>query len=387
MKILHVVGWLAPRYGGTVSVVTELVPRSARRGHEVEVITTNVDGPGVLPVSTNTPIEWAGFTATFHSVNPPRRYLTSWSMLGALRERIAEFDVVHIHSLYRFHTVAAGLIAGRREVPYVLQAHGALDPWNRRRRRRAKAVYHALIEDRIINGAAALLCTSAQEESGILELDLDVPTHVIPLGIDTAALQAAASFGTIPALASLPVGKPIVVFLGRVSAVKGLDRLLVAFRDVVREFPDARLVVAGPDDEGIIPRFASMTAAWGLSERVLFVGVLAHPAKRALLQTASVLVLPSAGESFGLAAAEAMAVGCPVVVSSRVGIQDTVVNSGAGIVTSREPADIARAVATVLGDPAGAAAMGEAGIRAVEAQFSWPQVIEKLEALYESVRM
>jgi len=385
MKILHVVGWLAPRYGGTVSVVTELVPRTAGRGHEVEVITTNVDGSGVLPVPTDIPTEWAGLTATFHSVDPPRRYLTSWSMLGALRERIAEFDVVHIHSLYRFHTVAASLIAKRRGVPYVLQAHGALDPWNRRRRRRAKDVYHALIEDRIINGAATLLCTSSQEELGVRELGYEVATRVVPLGIDAAALRARANPNAFPALANIPAGDPIVAFLGRVSLVKGLDRLLAAFRDLAHQFPDVHLVVAGPDDEGILRKLAPKNAEWGISERVVFGGPLADSAKRALLQRASVFVLPSAGESFGLAAAEAMAVGCPVVVSSRVAVQDIVSQSGAGIVTSREPVDIAQAIATVLRDPARAAEMGKAGRRAADERFSWPHVIDQLESLYGSL--
>src|SRR5205823_2676481 len=154
VRILHVTGWLAPRYGGTTFVALQSASSLAERGHHVEVITTNVDGEGELDVETGRAINWGGVIATFHRLSTPRRFLTSWSMLADLNRRVGQFDVVHVHTLYRFHTVAGAAIARRRRVPYVIQPHGSLDPWHRARRRRLKDAYHVMVEDQILRGAA-----------------------------------------------------------------------------------------------------------------------------------------------------------------------------------------------------------------------------------------
>ena len=126
-------------------------------------------------------------------------------------------------------------------------------------------------------------------------------------------------------------------------------------------------------------------AGAGLEDRITFTGVLGGPEKRYLLQRADVLVLPSADESFGISVAEAMAVGCPVVVSPDVAIEDVVRSSGAGLVVDRDLSAIAEAVAHILREPMTAATMGAAGRRVVDEEFSWDVVGERMEALYGSV--
>jgi glycosyltransferase involved in cell wall biosynthesis/SAM-dependent methyltransferase/uncharacterized protein YbaR (Trm112 family) len=384
VKILHVIAWLAPRYGGPVVVVPELSAKLAEHGHNVEIVTTNVDGSDRLPVESGRSIAWAGATATFHPISAPRRYLTSRPMLADLWRRVSAFDVVHIHYLYRFHTVAAAAAARRAKVPYVIQAHGALDPWHRARRRRAKDVYHFLVEDRVIRGASAILCTSRQESDSIQNLGYTTPTFIIPLGIDADALREPGSVEFL-AEAGINADALVVTFLGRISAKKGVDLLVESFVHTASAFPDAHLIIAGPDDEGIGRGLTPLIAKAGLTGRVSFIGVVAGPQKRALLQRSAVFVLPSADESFGLAVVEAMAVGCPVVVSPQVAIEDEVRASGAGIVVERIPADIARAVARVLENSAVARVMGEAGRRVVDEKFAWPTVVGQFETMYEAV--
>ena len=384
MKILQVIGWVAPRYGGSVMAVTESCRRLSSRGHEVEIITTNADGPGVLDVPLGRPVAWAETTTTFHPLVAPRRYLTSPAMLTDLRRRAAAFDVVHINTLYRFHTAAAAATARRAQVPYVIQAHGALDPWHRARRRRAKDLYHFLVEDRAIRGAAAILCTSRKEEASIRALGYTVPTWVVPIGIDVDALRAPAETNSLDR-AGIDGGARVITFLGRITAKKGVDLLVESFRLAVDAFPDARLVIAGPDDEGIGQGLAPVIANSGLASRVSFVGAVAGSERLALLQRSDVFVLPSADESFGIAVAEAMAVGCPVVVSPQVAIEDAVRASEAGLVVERVPAAIARAIGMILGHPEAAKAMGEAGKRVVDERFAWPSVVSQLETMYEAV--
>ena len=354
----------------------------SRRGHDTEIVATNVDGDGVLDVPIGRAIHWKGALATFHPVSNPEWYGTSWSMAGDLRRRLSSFDVVHIHGLYRFHGLATAILARTQGIPYVIQAHGSLDPWHRAHRRRAKDFYHAVIEDRVIAGAAAMLCTSRREQSSIRRLGYSVPSQVIPIGVDAADLRAPVSGDT-----ALDVDgrERVVAFLGRISAKKGVPLLLEAFRRTTAAFPSARLVIAGPDDEGIGRNLEGSIAGAGLEDRITFTGVLGGPEKRYLLQRADVLVLPSADESFGISVAEAMAVGCPVVVSPDVAIEDVVRSSGAGLVVDRDPSAIAEAVAHILREPMTAATMGAAGRRVVDEEFSWDVVGERMEALYGSV--
>ena len=384
MRALHVIGWLAPRYGGPAGWVPQLSVEVARRGHEVEIVTTNADGSGALDVPLGRALDWAGATTTFHPLSAPRRYLTSWPMVADLWRRMAAFDVVHIHSLYRFHTIAAAVIARHRHVPYVIQAHGALDPWHRGRRRRAKDLYHRLVDDPIIRGAAAIVCTSRREEQSIRDLGYRAPIWVIPGAIDANALREPAAADLLD-YTGIHSNARVITFLGRISSKKGVPLLVESFGHTAAAFPDAHLIVAGPDDEGIGQGLMPVIAKAGLSGRVSFIGVVAGSAKRALLQRSDVFVLPSADESFASAVAEAMAVGCPVVVSPHVAIENVVRESGAGLVAERNSAEIARAIGTILADPAAALAMGEGGRRVVDAQFAWPSVVGEFEAMYEAV--
>jgi glycosyltransferase involved in cell wall biosynthesis/SAM-dependent methyltransferase len=305
-------------------------------------------------------------------------------MLADLSRRESTFDVVHIHGLYRFHALAAAAVARARGVPYVIQAHGSLDPWHRQKKRHAKDLYHALVQDPIIRGAASVACTSRREQASIRDLGYAVPTWVIPIGTNADELRTP-EVPDFAAATDIGVDAQVITFLGRISEKKGVPLLVDAFRIAASAFPRAHLLIAGPDDEGIGRGLAPMIAEAGLAGRISFLGVVGGAQKRALLQRSDVFVLPSADESFAIAVVEAMAVGCPVVISPEVAIEGVVRASGAGLVVGRDPSAIASAIGTILTGPALAAAMGAAGRIAVDQQFSWPTVATQMEAMYEAV--
>ncbi len=385
VRILHVIGWLAPRYGGPPVVVLESQRWLAARGHDVEVITTNIDGAGELPVPLGRPVQWGEATVTFHGLAFPRRFLVSWPLLADLLRRVPEFDVVHINGLYRFQTIAAAWACARHRVPFVLQPHGALDPWHRRQRRAAKDAYHFLVEDRIVRRAAALLATSSLEAQSLSGLGYLNPTWVIPLGVDAEALRSPIPADGDSIGVDIDRGGPLITFLGRLAPKKGLELLLESFAIVAATYPSARLVIAGPDDQGIGARLLPRVESMGLSHRTSFVGTVSGTRKRALLQRSNVFVLPSADESFGVAVAEAMAVGCPVVVSPHVAIAKEIEAAGAGLVAERDSAEIARSIGVILASPEAARQMGTAGRDLVDTKFAWPRVAAELEEMYQSI--
>lgn len=378
MRILHVIASLAPRYGGPSKVLPEMCGALAARGHHVEVFTTNIDGPSALPVRVGVPQALGGATVTYFAAHRPRSYKASLGLARALHDRVDSFDVVHIHSLYLFHTAAASLCARRRRVPYVIRPHGTLDPYHRARHRGRKAVQELLVERRNLDRAAGIHCTSLAEQDAIEPLQLRAPCFVVPLGVEVAEHQ--------PSVAGGGAAEPaLVTFLGRLTPKKGLDILLEAFAQVGSSRPDAHLVVAGPDDEGLGRRLHQLVRRLGLESRVSFPGAVTGRAKDDLLRRSSVVVLPSRDENFGVSVVEAMAAGVPVVISSGVAIHQEVAAAGAGLVVPRTPGAVAGAVVGLLADPAWRRRLGERGRRLVETSFAWPGIAARLEEMYDAV--
>jgi glycosyltransferase involved in cell wall biosynthesis len=182
----------------------------------------------------------------------------------------------------------------------------------------------------------------------------------------------------LPAGEDREAREPFLLFLGRVSWKKGLDRLIPA----LAECPGAVLKIAGNDEEGLRPELERLAAEAGVSGRVAFLGAVAGEEKAALLRRAAVLVLPSRSENFGNVVLEAMAAGCPVAVTPEVGLAATVAETGAGIVVESEPERLGEALRALLADEAGRREMGCRGARAAAERFGWPTVAREMETHY-----
>ncbi len=148
--------------------------------------------------------------------------------------------------------------------------------------------------------------------------------------------------------------------------------------------PGARLVIAGNDDEGYTPKLRVLAAELGVAERVRFVGPVVGADKEALLGRASLLLLPSYSENFGNVVLEALARGCPAVVTPEVGAAEVVRAAGGGVVVAGEPEVLAGAVSALLENPE-RAEMGRRGQQYVTAQFTWAAVAERMEAAYRGL--
>jgi len=364
MKLLHVVPtyWPATRYGGPIVAVHGLCKALVARGHDVEVFTTNVDGSGVSDVPLDRPVDLDGVRVRYFPTEVRRLYV-SRAMRAALRSMRA--DVVHAHSVFLWPTAAAARAARRANVPYVVSPRGMLvDELIRRKSRFAKSAWIRLVEWRTFTHAAAIHLTTQRELDDAQAIGIPIPRAVVvPNGID------------LPPLSPQPRDANTILFLGRVNWKKGLDRLIEA----VDRVPDARLVIAGPDDENTI-------AALPRSARVTYAGEVRGEAKEQLLRRATIVVLPSLSENFGNVVLEAMAHETPVIVTPGVGLADEVRSSGAGVVTDGEPESLANAIATLFADPLLRATMGRRGREAAEQRFTWSRVAEEMETMYANIR-
>lgn len=379
MKILHVVPTYIPawKHGGPIRSVHGLCKALAARGHQVTVFTTDVDTDGAVP--TGRAVQLDGVEVWYFPVAAPRRLYRSPQMGAALRSRTADFDLVHLHSVFLWPTAVAARTAERAGVPYLLAPRGMLVPdLLKRRGRWRKAAWIRLVERRTLAHAAGLHATADLEADEARRLGLDLPpVFIVPNGIDPEPPPKETPAGPVR---DLLARGPFLLYLGRLSWKKGLDRLIPALARV----PDTPLALAGNDEEGIRPRLEALAREAGVADRVIFLGPVDGADKAALLRGCAALVLPSYSENFGNAVLEAMAAGRPVAVTPEVGLAGVVREERAGLVTDGDPAYFGDALRSLLADP-DREAMGQRGADAARRRFGWEAVAAQMEGVYRGL--
>src|SRR5580693_1359795 len=418
MRMLHVVPTYLPawRHGGPAFAVHGLCRALAARGHRVTVFTTDVHGASTLDQPRGEPVELDGVSVWYFPVVPPRRLYRSPALGAALardlegdrggarggrgarggnsgrggqggrdgRDRPGEpFDIVHLHSVFLWPTAAAARAAERAGVPYLVAPRGMLvRDLLRRRGRLRKRLWIHLVERRTLAHAGGLHATSAleAEEAGRLGLPLP-PVFVVPNGVEDQPWDPALAARLSPAVRQALARRPLLLFLGRLSWKKGLDRLV----DALIEVPGATLAIAGNDEEGCRTRLERQAAAAGIAGRIAHLGPVHGADKAALLHGADLLVLPSHSENFGNVVLEAMAAGLAVVVTPEVGLASVVREHDAGVVAAGAPGELAAALRGLLADEPGRRAMGRRGAAAAAARFGWERVAARMEEVYDEI--
>ena len=390
VRILHVVPSYYPavRYGGPIVSVHALCKALAQRGHDVQVFTTNVDGRANSAVPVGVPVDMDGVKVWYFPVPFLRRLYWSPRMGRALHAQMPSFDIVHTHSVFLWPTWAAARAATRHGVPYVVAPRGMLVPdLIKRKSRLLKTAWIRLIERGNLEGAAAIHVTSRIEGDGLAGFNLRLPpVRIVPNGVDAA--PAGTKVGNEGAAASakvaaLTAGPCYLLFIGRINWKKGLDRLIPAMAQLPAHLADTYLVIAGNDEEAYQPVLEALARQHGVEQRVRFIGPAYGADKLALLRHATALVVPSYSENFGNVVLEAMAAGCPVVVTPEMGVADIVRESSAGIVVDGAPDALAAGIAQMLSDSSALEAMSANGIAAVARQYGWDTVAQQMEAVYQ----
>ncbi len=377
LRIVHVVPTYYPavRYGGPIRSVHGLCKALVARGHEVHVYTSSMDGRDDLDVPLVDPVDMDGVRIHYFRVPALRRLCWCPALGTTLARDIDGFDVLHLHSVFLWPTFAAARIAARAGVPYVVSPRGMLGRTViESKSRLVKTAWIRLIERRTLLQAAAVHATAELEAAEIRGLGLPVPRMIcVPNGVDWPAESRPGAGSPLA-----DPRQPYALFLSRLDPKKGLDRLIEAWRWV----PDLDLVIAGNDESGYRRELDRMVERAGLQARVRFIGAVADEHKWTLYANAVLFLLPSYSENFGNVVAEAMAMGCPVVVTPEVGIARLVQETGAGLVCAGDPRLLAEGIRSLVADFATRVAMGERGRRAAHERLSWHGCARDMEAAY-----
>lgn len=382
MRLLHVVPTYLPalRYGGPIRSVHALCRALASQGHQTDVFTTNVDGPGDSDVPLERPVDLEGVQVTYFPSRTLRRLYWSPPMRRALFARVADYDLVHVHAIYLWPTWTAARAARARGVPYVVSPRGMLVPeLIRRKNRWVKEAWIRLIERPNLEHAAAVHTTSAIEAHHLAGFGWSLPTvAMVPHGVDDP--PPAFAQAPSPDIAAAIAGPPAVLAFGRISWEKGLDRLIAALPLA----PAARLIVAG-DDGGQAAFLAEEARRHRVAERVTIIGRQIEGAdKEALFAAATLFAMTSLSENFGLAAFEAMRRGLPVLATPDVGMSEIVRESDAGVVVDPSPEGISGGLNALLADRPGSRAMGQRGRDFVVANYGWNSIATRMTEVYRS---
>ncbi len=312
----------------------------------------------------------------------PRRLAFSPGLSAALREQAPDFDVVHVHNLWQFPQFAAYRASTRNRLPYVVSPHGGLDPYLRRHGRVRKSITTALWQKEMLNRATLIHVTTEAERALIEDIAPHVPRAVVPCGLYVNEFTSPPPADAFRRKHLADYDGPLILFLGRVTKKKGVDVLIRAFASMRREHP-SRLVIVGPDDEGILPGLRRLAAELGVAADVVFLEPLYGEERLAALSGADVWALSSHTENFGIAVVEAMAAGCAVVISSGVNLAADIAAAGAGVVAEAEPEAFAAALLEVLGDDRERARL-ERVAPEFAARYDWSEVAPQLLEMYRT---
>ena len=389
MKILHVVtAWPRDPEDVITPWLVTLAEKQAERGYDVDVLAPSWRGLGDQRGAGHTvrrfryaPGRWERLT---HEETVPDRlqrhpaylvlvpgYLGAGAAAAWRLGRGRAYDVVHVHWAVP-HGLAGWAAARAADAALVTTFYGAEIRWAERRFPPARAFLRWYCR------RSRLVAISESTRAMIAPYAEGRPVTVIPYGVPLPESEAG--------LRAEPSGPPRILFVGRLVARKGVDRLLEALATIADREWRLEIVGFGPERDPLERRAAEL----GLSDRVEFLGRVSSDDLVAAYRRAACFVLPATlderadTEGLGVVLLEAMSYGVPVVATRRGGIVDIVEDGRTGVLVEDEPAALARAIAAILDDPGRGRALGIAGRASVRERFGWDSIVDRLDAVYRS---
>jgi glycosyltransferase involved in cell wall biosynthesis len=383
VKILHVIAGLPPAGGGLSELVPRLALEAARLGHDVTIATVARDDE---PLSAAADAAAAGGVRIVRfAPSAPQALFLSWDMRRGLPELARWADLVHVHSNWTFPVWWGSHCALGAGKPLVMSPQGCLDPvrlshsaWKKR--------LAGLFDRRSLRQASMIHATSEMERDWIERyLGKGPRIAVIPNGVEMQVFPGTPR-ETKPASRTRQV-----LYLGRLHPLKGLELLIEAWGRMGNGTPEAcptggngwQLVIAGPDEQGTRARLEAQARTLGLAN-LTFPGPLYGEEKRRALAEADLFALPSRTENFGIAVAEALAAGLPVITTK--GTPWSEIEGRSGWWVDVNAAAIAKALAAAMRlSDAECHTMGQRGRELVAAKYQWDAVGRAMMAVYESL--
>jgi glycosyltransferase involved in cell wall biosynthesis len=371
MRVLHVIPSLAEQSGGPAAAIVPMCRALQTQGIEPLIVTTNEGRPRA---DTEDLLDFEGVPVRFFPVQLGASYKYSRPLATWLGKNVKDFDLVHVHAVFNHAPVAAARACRGAGVPYVVRPLGTLDPWSMKQKPVRKRLFWFLFAKRLLAAAAAVHYTAAAEKTATEAFLGMNHGYVVPLGVNLNGSTHDDSVANyFPELAR----EPYILSLSRLHPKKRLDELIEAFQSLGDQ--RWRLVIAG-DGPADYLSFLNQKARG--SERISFTGWVEGKRKEALMRGASLFVLPSRHENFGLSVVEAMACGVPVMVTPQVNLAREIDSAQAGWVVAFK--ELSNGLAVVMEDNGERLRRGKIAYEYAK-RYSWDKVGTDLADFYRQI--
>lgn len=377
--IAHITPYMDASAGGPPVVVDKLVDHAPDFGWNPLIVTTDA------------------FTSDRGKALSQRKGVTVFSGLatllkGAERRQleavIKSADIVHCHTLWSPLVSLSARIARQNKIPYILSPHGMLDPYSLSQKALKKRVYLSVVEQATLRRAERLLFTTTEEKI-LAEQKLGGGLMSDVIGLGAEAPEATREEMTNSFLAEHPdlADKKLIVFCGRMHEKKRPEVLVAAMPSTLEKEPSATLLFVGSGDPELITKLEHSVHDLGIQHAVRFLGFLTGHEKWRALAASKLFVLPSHQENFGIAAAEAMRVGLPVLLTRRVNIWRDIVENGGGVALDEDrlAASVSEQVVNLLRDDELCQKLSQNARAFADANYTWPRSAELTHRLYDEI--
>ena len=330
MKILHIMSTLNPKSGGPAEGVRQVGSKKIEQGHSVSVLT--LDDPA-SPFLEEYPFK-------VHAIGPSMgSYKFNWRLVDWLNENVDRYDAVIINGLWQYNGFGTWRVMRRKKTPYYVFCHGMLDPWFKYKyplKHIKKWLYWPWAEYRVLRDARAVFFTCEEErvlarQSFWLYKAREV---VINYGTKTPPNDKKRLVENFYSIYPNLRKNRVLLFLSRIQEKKGCDILIEAFAKVASLDANLHLLMAGPDQNGLQEKLQMLAKRLGIADRITWTGMLQGDLKWGAFYSSEAYVLSSHQENFGIAVAEALGCGLPVLISDKVNIWQEIETDGAGIVNT-----------------------------------------------------
>jgi glycosyltransferase involved in cell wall biosynthesis len=380
MKILQVISYFNPKFGGDVNVCTNLSKTLAKGNHEVTIITTDFHFDSQFADT----IRAEGITVIpFHCITNFGLFLYSPSIKFWLEKNLKKYNIIHLHNYRSYQNISVCSCAGRFRVPYILQAHGSVLPFFEKQS--LKRMYDFAWGNKILNDATKFIAVSNIEKDQYLKMGIpDNKIVIIANGIDVAKYGTITVRGKFRKKYGISSDKKIILFLGRLHKRKGIDFLINGFSILQDQYKDVNLVIAGPD-AGYLGMVTEQIKKGKIDKKVLIVGQVSEEEKIEAFVDADMLVYPGIFEIFGLVPFEAILCGTPVIVTDDCGCGEIVKEANCGLIVKfGEVEQLKDQMIKLIDNPDESKNLVANGQEYIYKNLRWDNLIKKFESVYNS---
>ena len=390
MKILHVAHFFIPclSAGGVVNASYQIASKQAE-DNDVKVLSTDSCKERLKFPDGRYDVDVDGIRVDYFK-NLSNRFKmatmldTPFSAPFRIRNEIKDYEIVHIHEHRQTLAIIASHFARKNNIPYIVQAHGSVLPFFQKEG--LKNLFDKVFGFKILHNAACVFALTEVEKEQYLKMGVDEDKiEIVPLGINLEEYENLPDYGRFRSKFNISDDDKLILFVGRIHEIKGLDLLIDSFNDLIglNENKDIKLAIVGPDD-GYLTELEDKIRMYSLEDNVIVTGPLYKEEKQEALVDCDLFVMPSKYESFTTSGLEAMACSKPLVLTKNNHIHDWV-DGNCGLACDDDKDSLRSAIEKLLFDEDLSKTYGENGKRLIKERYDWDIINKQILDIYEKL--